>query len=149
MSFTPRVSTNLPTHALDQILGMRKISQAQQPERITGGGAAPQAAPPAAPAAAPAAVAPAAVAPVAVAPAGQLPPGLLAGGGLSEGFIPSSTVEAPDAKLFFKDNTISENALHGPFDVNGKKLYYPVKFNKNSQRFEYLQLARAVEAPAQ
>ena len=117
---------------------MRKISQAQQPERTTGGGTAP------------AAVAPAATA-VAAAPAvaGQLPPGLLAGGGLSEGFIPSPTNEAADAKLFFKDNTISENALHGPFDVNGKKLYYPVRFNKNSKQFEYLQLARAVEAPAQ
>ena len=143
MSFTPRVSTNLPTHALDQILGMRKISQAQQPERITGGGTAPAATAPAvAPAVAPA-TAPA------TAPAGQLPQGLLAGGGLSEGFIPSSTSEAADAKLFFKDNTISENALHGPFDVNGKKLYYPVRFNKNSKQFEYLQLARAVEAPAQ
>ena len=168
MSFTPRVSTNLPTHALDQILGMRKISQAQQLDPGTGGGAGTAATAPAAtaPAAtapvatAPAAVAPAAVAPAAVAPAatavaaapavaGQLPPGLLAGGGLSEGFISSPIKEAADAKLFFKDNTISENALHGPFDVNGKKLYYPVRFNKNSQQFEYLQLARAVEAPAQ
>jgi hypothetical protein len=122
---------------------MRKISQAAPPVAPP---VAPPAAPPAAPQAAPAAVP--AVAPAA-ATAGQLPPGLLAGGGLSEGFIPSATTEARDAKLFFKDNTISENALHGPFDVNGKKLYYPVKFNKNSQRFEYLQLARAVEAPAQ
>ena len=158
MSFTPRVSTNLPTHALDQILGMRKISQAQQLDPGTGGGAGTAATAPAATApvaTAPAAVAPAAVAPaataVAAAPAvaGQLPPGLLAGGGLSEGFISSPIKEAADAKLFFKDNTISENALHGPFDVNGKKLYYPVRFNKNSQQFEYLQLARAVEAPAQ
>jgi hypothetical protein len=147
MSFTPRVSTNLPTHALDQILGMRKISQGQQLEPGTGAGAGTAATAPAA--TAPAAVAPAAAPAAAAAPAGQLPQGLLAGGGLSEGFIPSATTEAPEAKLFFKDNTISENALHGPFDVKGKKLYYPVKFNKNSQQFEYLQLARAVEAPAQ
>jgi len=130
---------------------MRKISQAVIPPLLARPEPAATTTPatPAATPAAPAAVAPAAAPAAPAAPAGQLPPGLLAGGGLSDGFIPSSTPEAPDAKLFFKDNKISENALHGPFDVNGKKLYYPVKFNKNSQKFEYLQLARAVEAPAQ
>ena len=78
---------------------------------------------------------------------GSMNSGLGPGGALAAGFVPNPTQDAPDAKLFFKDNKISENGMHGPFVVNGKKLYYPVKFNRNTQQFEYLDLARAVEAP--
>lgn len=78
---------------------------------------------------------------------GSINTGLGPGGALTAGHVPNPTQDAQDAKLFFKDNKISENGMHGPFLVNGKKLYYPVKFNRNTQQFEYLDLARAVEAP--
>lgn len=78
---------------------------------------------------------------------GSMNTGLGPGGALTAGHVPNPAPDAPDAKLFFKDNKISENGMHGPFLVNGKKLYYPVKFNRNTQQFEYLDLARAVEAP--
>ena len=78
---------------------------------------------------------------------GSMNTGLGPGGALVKGYVPNPTDDAPDAKLFFKDNKISENGMHGPFVVNGKKLYYPVKFNRNTQQFEYLDLARAIEAP--
>jgi hypothetical protein len=78
---------------------------------------------------------------------GSMNTGLGPGGALTAGHVPNPTQDAPDAKLFFKDNKISENGMHGPFIVNGKKLNYPVKFNRNTQQFEYLDLARAIEAP--
>lgn len=143
MKYQTKISTNLPLHGLDRILGMRKESQAVFPattgQALVGPPAAnvvpkpaptSQVAPPSAPSAPQA-----------------FQTGLGPKGVIIKGFIPSPTQDNPDAKLFFKDNIISENGLHGPFNVKGKNVYYPVVFDRNNQQYMYMPLGRAVEAP--
>lgn len=155
MNYQAKISTNLPMHGLDKILRMKKESQMAGPIAT---GAAPAASPASAPKVAPPA-APSAPSKFTPSDPGQLlnqqagqgdasaNNGLGPGGALIQGFVPNPHEKNKDAKIFFRDNKISENGMYGPFDIKGKKLYYPVKFNRNTQQFEFVPLGRAIESP--
>jgi hypothetical protein len=169
MRINTHVSSNLPMSGLGTLLGMKKTAQMagqiQSPPNnvrpVNPGSATPPGLNPGQPAPVTTPVNPAASLQAAMYGAGtdqnQADPSGVSlgamqteigpGGGIVKGYIDSPTQDTPDAKLFFKDNKISENAMHGPFNINGKKLYYPVKYDRNSQQFVYVNYGRAVEAP--